>query len=426
MYALIDCNNFFVSCERIFRLDLYNKPVVVMSSNDGCFISRSNEAKLLGIPMGAPYFKYKDLIIKHDIQVFSANFELYKNISMRIMSILQTFDHNLEVYSIDEAFVQLPSNNISDLIDQATSIKATIKQYTSVDVSIGISTTKTLAKLANKFAKQHLGKQSFPEGIYFISNIFDEEDSLTSISNDSIWGIGKNNSIKLNTYNIFSIIDFVNARYPLIKKLLGILGARTYLELHGKPCITTSHNSIRKSILQSRTLAKQTSDYQYIYNVFANFINNLSQTLRKESLVASEFTIFINTSRYDNNYYTNSHTITLPQPTSYPPTFFDQLDIGLQQIFRPNLPYKRLGIMLSGLRLVQLEQYQLLESDQYNNNKKSNLMQIVDGLNSKYNNNCIDFACAYQKPNLISNSKNKSPDYLTNWDDLPVVYISES
>ena len=311
--ALVDCNSFYVSCERLFNPKIRRKPVVVLSNNDGCIISRSNEAKALGIKMGEPYFKEKDIIIKNKVEVFSSNYSLYGDLSRRVMRTLKRFNTKIEVYSIDEAFLDLSNFPDQDIEKVGKEIRDTVLQWTGIPTSIGIAKTKTLSKIANHIAKK---KQS---GVTSLINIENIDPILEKIDINDIWGVGRQLTKFYNKNGIYNAKQLKNKSNSWIKKSSNVLSSRTAMELKGIPCINLETTTTkRKSCVVSRSFGKRVERFQELKEAVANYCLNASEKIRSESLVAKAITVFVRTSPFQRNYgyYSNAKTIDFPIATN--------------------------------------------------------------------------------------------------------------
>ena len=301
--ALVDCNSFYVSCERLFNPKIRRKPVVVLSNNDGCIISRSNEAKALGIKMGEPYFKEKDIIVKNNVQVFSSNYSLYGDISRRVMRTLKRFNSDIEIYSIDEAFLDLSNFSDEEIEGVGKEIRNTVLQWTGIPTSIGIAKTKTLSKIANHIAKK---KQSGVTSLIGIENI---DPILEKVEINDIWGVGKQLTKFYHKNGIYNAKQLKNKSNTWIKKSSNVLSSKTAMELKGVSCINLEvSDSKRKSCVVSRSFGKRVENFQELKEAIASYSLNASEKIRSESLVAKTITIFIRTSPFQNRfgYYSNS------------------------------------------------------------------------------------------------------------------------
>ena len=343
--ALVDCNSFYVSCERLFNPKIRKRPVVVLSNNDGCIISRSNEAKALGIRMGEPYFKAKNIIIKNNVNVFSSNYSLYGDLSRRVMRTLKRFNSDIEVYSIDEAFLDLSNFSDNEVEKVGREIRATVLQWTGIPTSIGIAKTKTLSKVANHIAK----KQSGVTSLIGIKNL---DPILEKVEINDVWGVGRQLTKFYQKNGIYNAKQLKNKSNTWIKKCSNVLSSRTAMELRGIPCIdleTTS--SKRKSCVVSRSFGKRVERFQELKEAVANYCLNASEKIRSESLVAKAITVFVRTSPFQRNfgYYSNSKTIDFPIATNNSIETVKAAISILESIFKNGYRYQKAGVMLTGL-----------------------------------------------------------------------------
>ncbi len=401
MFALIDCNNFFVSCERIFQPVLDSKPVIVLSNNDGCVVSRSNEAKRLGIKMGQPYFECKDLINK--TYVFSSNFELYGDISGRIMSIIKKIFTDIEIYSIDEAFVYFKDKHKLCLRD----IRTYIKKCTSIPVSIGVGQTKTLAKLASFLAKK--------TGVY----IMDQNDILKSIDVSEVWGIGNNYTKFLKDRGKTTVYDLKISSDSWIKRNMGVGVLKTVYELRGVPCFALNKNiEPKKGILTSRSFKKPITEKIELEEKVSMFATRVGEKLRSQGSKASFINVYIRTNRFNKeSYYSNVAKIELPIQTDYTPELIKYAKKGLSQIYRAGYSYKKIAVFVTGI--TNSMQMNIFESVRAYN-KKTQLMKTVDKINKKYP---IFYAASGIQPKLFMDKLNRSKRYTTRWDELKCIKI---
>ena len=386
--ALVDCNSFYVSCERLFNPKIRKKPVVVLSNNDGCIISRSNEAKALGIKMGEPYFKEKEIIVKNNVQVFSSNYSLYGDISRRVMRTLKRFNSDIEIYSIDEAFLDLSNFSDNEIENVGHEIRSTVLKWTGIPTSIGIAKTKTLSKVANHIAKK---KKSGVVSLIGIENI---DPILEKVDINDVWGVGRQLTKFYHQNGIYNAKQLKNKSNTWIKKSSNVLSSRTAMELRGIPCIdleTTS--SKRKSCVVSRSFGKRVEDFQELREAIAGYSLNASEKIRSESLVTKSITVFVRTSPFQNRhgFYSNSKTIDLPMATNNSIEIVKVALNGLESIFKNGYRYQKAGIMLSHL------------SDSNNNKnlfyserdeKINSLMKSVDNTNYRYGRSTLSLASA--------------------------------
>ena len=384
--ALIDCNSFYVSCERLFNPKIRKKPVVVLSNNDGCIISRSNEAKALGIKMGEPYFKAKDIIVKNNVQVFSSNYSLYGDISRRVMRTLKRFNSEIEVYSIDEAFLDLSNFSDDEIESVGIEIRSIILQWTGIPTSIGIAKTKTLSKIANHIAKKE------KSGVVSLIGIEDIDPILEKVEIGDVWGVGRQLTkfyIKNDIYNAKQLKNISNA---WIKKSSNVLSSRTAMELRGISCIDLEiQDSKRKSCVVSRSFGKKVETFQELKESVTNYCLNASEKIRSESLIAKSVTVFLRTSPFQNRgiYYSNSKTIDFPIATDNSIEIVKVAINGLKDIFKRGYKYQKVGVMLSGLS--NLENKNNLFSSSKDEKIKS-LMRSIDSTNCRYGRSALSLA----------------------------------
>ena len=386
--ALVDCNSFYVSCERLFNPKLRNKPVVVLSNNDGCIISRSTEAKALGIKMGEPYFKAKNIIIKNNVQVFSSNYSLYGDLSRRVMRTLKRFNSEIEIYSIDEAFLDLSNFPDNEAENIGKEIRSIVLKWTGIPTSIGIAKTKTLSKVANHIAKK---KQSGVVSLIGIENI---DPILEKVEINDVWGIGKQLTKFYHQNGIYNAKQLKNKSNTWIKKSSNVLSSRTAMELKGISCINLeTTRSKRKSCVVSRSFGKRIEDFQELKKAIAGYSLNASEKIRSESLVAKSITIFIRTSPFQNQYgfYSNSKTIDLPMATNNSIEIVKAAVSGLETIFKNGYLYQKAGVILSHLSDSNNGK-NLFSSEK--DEKINSLMKSIDNTNYKYGRSTLSLASA--------------------------------
>jgi DNA polymerase V len=386
--ALVDCNSFYVSCERLFNPKIRRKPVVVLSNNDGCIISRSTEAKALGIKMGEPYFKAKDIIIKNDVQVFSSNYSLYGDLSRRVMRTLKRFNSEIEVYSIDEAFLDLSNFSDEEVENVGKEIRATVLQWTGIPTSIGIAKTKTLSKVANHIAKKKLS------GVTSLIGIEDIDPILEKIEINDVWGVGKQLTKFYNKNGIYNAKQLKNKSNTWIKKSSNVLSSRTSMELRGIPCIDLEiATSGRKSCVVSRSFGQRVEKFQELKEAVANYCLNASEKIRSESLIAKSITVFIRTSPFQSRfgYYSNSKTIDFPIATNNSIEIVKAALTGLETIFKNGYRYQKAGVMLTGLSNSN-DGKNLFSSEK--DEKINSLMRSIDNTNHRYGRATLSLASA--------------------------------
>ena len=386
--ALIDCNSFYVSCERLFNPKIRKKPVVVLSNNDGCIISRSTEAKALGIKMGEPYFKAKDIIIKNKVEVFSSNYSLYGDLSRRVMRTLKRFNSAIEVYSIDEAFLDLSNFSDDEVEKVGREIRETVLKWTGIPTSIGIAKTKTLSKVANHIAKK---KKSGVTSLIGIENI---DPILEKVEINDVWGVGRQLTKFYHKNGIYNAKQLKNKSNTWIKKNSNVLGSRTAMELRGVPCIDLETTQTkRKSCVVSRSFGQRIEKYQELKEAVANYCLNASEKIRSESLVAKAITVFVRTSPFQRNfgYYSNAKTVDFPIATNNSIETVKTAVSILESIFKNGYRYQKAGVMLTGLSNAS-DKTNLFTSEK--DEKINSLMRSIDNTNHRYGRSTLSVASA--------------------------------
>jgi DNA polymerase V len=386
--ALVDCNSFYVSCERLFNPRIRKKPVVVLSNNDGCIISRSNEAKALGIKMGEPYFKAKDIIIKNKVEVFSSNYSLYGDLSRRVMRTLKRFNTEIEVYSIDEAFIDLSNFPDQDIEKVGKEIRETVLKWTGIPTSIGIAKTKTLSKIANHIAKKKIS------GVTSLIGIENIDPILEKIDINDVWGVGKQLTKFYQKNGIYNAKQLKNKSNSWIKKSSNVLSSRTAMELRGIPCISLETTTTkRKSCVVSRSFGKRVEKFQELKEAVASYCLNASEKIRSESLVTKAITVFVRTSPFQRNfgYYSNSKTLDFPIATNNSIEIVKVAVSILESIFKNGYQYQKAGVMLTGLRNDDGRK-NLFSSER--DEKIGNLMRSIDSTNHRYGRSTLSIASA--------------------------------
>lgn len=413
MIALIDGNNFYVSCERVFNPKLRNKPVIVLSNNDGAIVSRSNEAKALGIKMGQPFFEVKDLIRKHDIKYFSSNYALYGDMSSRIMKTLNQFSPEVEIYSIDEAFIDISHILNENLNEYGWKIKNTIYQSTGIPCGVGISFTKSLAKVANKIAK----KSTKANGVLALYQDKYINEALRRIEVEDIWGIGRRYAKKLKESNIYFANQFIEQEELWIQKYFTINGLKIYSELKGIPSIDLElFHEPKQSITVSRSFGKYLTNFEDIFSALAHHVGMACGKLRQENLEAHYFSVYLCTSYHKVDFCSDSLNVQMPYYSSYTPDFLKYAKAALQRIFKENKEYKKCGIVFFDLREKSLIPSNLF--DQRNLGRENSLTSIVDHLNEYYGNSVLNFVDMFENQEWKANRCNVSARYTTRWDEL--------
>ena len=419
--ALIDVNNFYVSCERVFNPKLINKPVVVLSNNDGCAVARSNEVKALGVGMGAPWFKFKDLAKQHGIIALSSNYALYADMSNRVMSILREFSPDQEVYSIDESFLDVTSFKRRDLIKYGQQMRSRILQWTGLPVCVGIGSTKTLAKLANHCAK----KQSQFNGVCNLNQLSSNEVNqlLSNIAVGEVWGVGRKLAPKLNAMGINTVLDLKQADSERLRQQFSVVMQKTIQELNGTICIEMEDIApAKKQILSSRSFGIPVRDYASLSESVTLYMSRAAEKLRKQLSYAGSVYVHIRTSPFKSEepYYGNGMTISLPSPTDDTRQLVNVALWGLRQLYKPNFNYQKAGVMLGELVPAEGCQTDLFAS-KTTALKSNKLMIVMDGINQKMGKESIKLASEGFKRPWKMKQENKSPSYTTCWDNLVTI-----
>ena len=416
MFALADCNNFFASCERVFRPDLQDKPVIVLSSNDGCAIARSNEAKALGIKMGDPFFKIRHIVAKYNIAVFSGNMALYGDMSQRVRWVLEEFAPSIEVYSIDEAFLDLRGMHDIDFDQYAKTISQRCRRMTAIPVSVGIAPTKTLAKIASKLCKQY---PKLKGGCY-MHRPQDIEKVLRKYPIEDVWGIGRRSAPRLKSMGIRTAYDYTQLPEETIRKMLGVTGVRTWKELQGTPCIEFEDGfEAKQSICVSRSFSSEIYDVKELEEQIANFASSLAEKLRKQKTVASEICVFAYTNRFKESepqVYGNQ-LIHLDPPTNDQRTIIARVVAATRELFRRGVGYKKAGVVATRIVTAQDHMHSLFD-DREAMEREQRLTSVVDAVNRAFGKSTIKFA-VQGSGKIKTSSENQSPHYTTMWSDIP-------
>ena len=415
VFALIDCNAFYVSCERVFNPKLNNKPVVALSNNDGCIIARSKEAKALGIKMGVPLFKVKDIVERENVIVFSSNYTLYADMSRRVMNIISEFTPSIEVYSIDEAFIELTNMNV-DYESYARHMRKVILQYTGIPVSIGIASTKTLTKVANHIAKD----DESLEGVCSLIQHENLDQVLEDTNVADVWGVGRQLSKKLIANGIFNAKLLKNCEDAWVRKMMSVNGLKTVSELREISCLDLEETSAtRKSCCTTRSFGKPLINLEDIEQAVTTFARRATERIRGENLIASTVSVFLRTNPFDRNrYYSNSSTTTLSYPT-YDTVQIVKIALQLTKIiFRENYKYKKAGVLLSGFYEKGTETKDLFSEARYRSPK---LMSAVDQINERYGSDTIQIATECQMGKWKQKRKNCTQSYTTQLDNVLLI-----
>jgi DNA polymerase V len=415
MYALVDCNNFYVSCERVFQPHLNDRPVVVLSNNDGCIISRSNEAKALGIPMGAPEFQVRDLIQQHTIRVFSSNYALYGDLSHRVMKILENYTPNVEVYSIDEAFLDFSGMTIPDLNAYGSEIQHRILKWLSIPVGIGFASTKTLSKVANKIAKK------FPErtnGIYVIDTEEKRIKALKWTKIEDVWGIGFRLTKKMQAQNIKTAYDFtLPHNEAFIRKEMGVIGMRMKYELEGKSVLEMEEPKAKKNIAVTRSFEKDISNFNELKERVVTFASVCSEKLRKQNSCCNTVTLYLRKDPFNANgekySFYRMQTLPFPSNTSFS---ISQIAISmLKDLYQDGTAYKKAGIIVSEIMPSSQRQFKLFDEE---NPKYQKLMEVVDRFHTNTGERKLRLASQDLKRTWKMKQNHLSKRYTTNFNEL--------
>ncbi len=424
MFALVDCNNFYASCERVFNPALHLRPVVVLSNNDGCIIARSEEAKALGIQMGTPEFKCRPLLKQHEVVVFSSNFALYGDMSTRVMMTLAALVPEIEVYSIDEAFLDMSGFARFDLTEYGRLIRRTVRQHTGIPVCVGMAPTKTLAKIANRLAKKNLHYQ----GVCVLKSHAEIQAALEHTRVEDIWGIGRQLSKLLQAKQIESAADLAAAPATWVRKHLHIVGARIQAELQGISCLPMELvQPAKQSICTSRSFGRNVTSLEELQQAVATFAAKCAVKLRRENALASLLTVFIATSPFDDSCerYWGTRTASLPCPTNNSIAMLRAAQTMLEGIFLAGKSYKKAGVMVSGIVPKEACSTTLslfAEEAPAPNERETKIMQVMDTINNRYGSGAVRLA-AENSESWKPHQERLSARYTTQWDDIIEVKV---
>lgn len=389
MFALIDCNNFYASCERVFQPQWEGKPIVILSNNDGCVIARSNEAKALGIPMGAPAFQYQAQFKRQGIKVFSSNYPLYGDMSSRVMSILEQYTPNVEIYSIDEAFLQFKGFELFDLREEGKKMRKQIRQWTGIPVSVGMAPSKALAKIANKIAKKFAVKT---EGVYCIDNEEKRIKALKWTAIGDVWGIGRQHRQRLEAMGIENAWQFTMLPDDWIRKHMSVLGLRLKKDLQGLPSIQLEENPPpKKGIATTRSFEGTLTSFTDLEERISTFATSCAEKMRKQQSSCNALLVFVRSDPHKKGEapYRNSCVLSLPYATDSSIILSKYAVLGLRKIFKDGVSYKKAGVMIMGLVPTQKRQLSLFENK---NTKHVALMQRLDQIHKRFGPNQIKLA----------------------------------
>lgn len=414
IFALVDCNNFYVSCERVFNPRLEEKPVVVLSNNDGCVVSRSNEAKRLGIGMGVAFFKVKDVADKHGIEALSSNYSLYADMSARVMQTLCNFTPEIEMYSIDEAFLNLAGLG-DNLTDYGRKIRQTVKQWTGIPVSIGIGRTKTLAKIANRIAK----RSRKTAGVLELSDKTFIDKALAQTGVEHVWGVGLKTAIKLKRAGINTALALRDVDIEWMRQAFGVNGVRTVYELRQISCYELEDEPpTKKGITVSRMFGRKIETIEELKEAVASYASRAAEKLREQALAAGAMTVFVTTSRFVGTprRYFNSHTASFPTATSYTPDLIDCAVRNAERLYRKGFLFNKAGVILGDLVPEGRVQGNLF--DEVDRQKSRRLMKAIDAVNARVSGKPLSWAAEGITQPWRTKFVKRSKRYTTRWDEL--------
>jgi len=419
MFALVDCNNFYASCERLFRPDLNGKPVVVLSNNDGCVIARSNEAKAAGIPMGAPAFKFKAIFKQHNIAVFSSNYALYGDMSGRVMSVLSSYAPEMEVYSIDEAFLKFDHCDHIDFPSYGLEMRRVVTKSTGIPVSIGFADTKALSKIANKIAKK-FDKET--GGVYIIDTEEKRIKALKWTKIDDVWGIGRRHTERLKNKGVLKAYDFTQLSDEWVRRQMSVVGLRLKYELLGKPMLNMEGKKDKKNIATTRTFEHNYTAFSDIKERVSTFAVTCAEKLRRQKSNCNAIMVFLHTNghRQDLPQYDRNIVIKLPYPSNSSIELSHFANRALQQIFRQGYSYKKAGVIVMDITPEKERQLKLFENS---NPKHKALMATMDKLNKSIGQNKIKLGSQDLDRTWKMHQERLSPRYTTRLNDIITVKV---
>ena len=421
MFALVDCNNFYASCERVFQPQWEGKPVVILSNNDGCVIARSNEAKALGIPMGAPAFQYKKQFERYQIKVFSSNYALYGDMSRRVMHILEHYTPHIEIYSIDEAFLQFKGFDRFDLPVHTQKMRQKVRQWTGIPVSVGLAPSKALAKIANKIAKKFAEKT---QGVYSIDTEEKRVKALHWTSIGDVWGVGRQHRKRLEAMGVKNALDFVHLPDDWIRKHMSILGLRLKKDLQGKPCIPLEENiPAKKNIATTRSFEVTLTQWHDLEERVSTFATSCAEKLRQQNSSCQALLVFVRSDPHKENAtpYRNSCVVTLPYASNSTLTITKYALVGLKRIFKKDIAYKKAGVIIMDLVPTAQRQLHLFESDI---DKHDALMHTLDRIHRRFGPHQMKLANQDLKRTWKMKQEHLSPRYTTLLQEIITVKTS--
>jgi DNA polymerase V len=415
IYALVDCNNFYVSCERVFNPKLEGRPVIILSSNDGCAIARSNEAKECGVKMAQPLYQFTDIVEKHDIQVLSANFHLYIDMSNRVMQVLADMAPEAQKYSVDECFLDI-TGMTDDLDEYGQMVQAKVKQWTGIPVGVGIAETKTLSKVANRIAK--VSRKT--GGVLNLVPLQWQAKALERTEVGDVWGIGKQFAKKLNRNGVKTALDLIDQPDRWVRKEMGVGALKTVRELRGEDCIGfESIPQPKQTTLVSKSFGQSVTELDDLINAVSVFATSAAADIRKSNLVSSTVSVFMETNRFSNGpQYAPSQAVELSPATNNTKHIVRAAIQGVKDIYRDGFKFKKAGVMLLDLNDADHAPQSLFDQ---HDPKDEKLIEAFDQINRQLGPGSINFGTAGQSSGWSSNSAYRSPRYTTEWGDIPLV-----
>lgn len=419
MFALIDCNNFYASCERVFRPDLNGKPMVVLSNNDGCVIARSDEAKALGIPMGAPAFGYEKQFQQHGIEVFSANFALYGDMSQRVMTILSDYSPEIEIYSIDEAFLKLKGFELFNLQEYGAEMRNRVKKWTGIPISVGIAPTKALAKVANRIAKKYVNETG---GTYIIDSEEKRIKALKWLKIEDVWGIGRQHSKRLHTMDVRTAYDFTQLEDRFVKRQMAITGLRLKHDLQGIPTLDLEEVQLKKSIATTRSFEENYTEFDQLAERISTFAVSCAEKLRKQNSCCNSIMVFIRTNRHRENLpqYSRNIVVKLPFPTNSSIELTQFAMQALRCIYKQGYAYKKAGVVVQDFSQENGLQQNLFKN---RNEKHIPLMEVIDKMNAQFGQQKIRLAAQDTQRVWKMKQERLSPRYTTRISDIITIKV---
>jgi DNA polymerase V len=421
-YAMVDCNNFYVSCERVFDPSLEGKPVVVLSNNDGCVIARSNEAKAMGVAMGEPAYKREAWFARNRVRVFSSNYPLYGDLSARVMRVLDRFSPEVENYSIDESFLLFRSGTVSGLLDMGARIRSTVSRWTGIPVCVGIARTKTLAKVANRMAKKTPGSS----GVWMLHEPGEIQACLDRMEVGDVWGIGRRYAGFLISRGVRTASDLARMPRDWVKKNLTVSGLHTVLELNQVPCISLEQAPPpARNLVCSRSFGTRIRDLESLEQALSSYVQRAGEKLRRRGVSAGAVQVFLATNRFQPDpQYSAGSCCTLPVPTSFTPDLQRHALGLLRRLFRPGFKYQKVGVILldlgsAGTRSMTLP---FLDAGRKEKEEQKALMAVMDTVNARYGRDTVKLAGAgVGEKKWHMRQKRLSKRYTTCWEELVVV-----